>query len=750
MARDNKKDIERLNKGLINTMSNVQSSLDSSYNKAHFSSTKPSKDLERIKASINANIDKITARNVSNIGIPNISKIYSRLGSIQGDKSIIEGIRNTLDDGVMMDSVMTQYMANKYLKDFDDEVDTICKYMPKLLEALDTRKDNVLCADNFSKDFINLADESSISKDVSFSERIQIMKKKYKLQTLFDEIYDDTSKYGEKFIYIVPYKKALKKLLDQKDGAVPMSQVNFESAQIIFEGETIKINQENLKSYMNDSVVSSSYKINIKFNSGLLESAVRDANLSRKKKLVVREMSINESNSDFQNTIPSELSFKGLDTSTQDGLISKNNNKNDVDVPGCIVRKLDRFRVIPVYIDDLCIGYYYIEFTKGNDNLWDYATQMTDPMITMKSTNKLNGNIQDPEKEDQMLKYLSGTLSQMIDKKFINANQDLRKEIYMILKHNATYNTPMADNVTVTFIPPEDMVHVKFKEDPLTHRGISDLERALLPAKLYASLYITNTLGVMTRGQDKRVYYVKQSVDTNIAKTLLNTINQIKKSNFGIRQIENINNVLNITGRYNDYVIPTGPNGAPIEFEVMQGQNIDIKTDLMLMLEEMAINSTDIPLELIQARQSMDYAIQMTMSSSKFLRKVYKRQAICEDLFSDICTKIYNAEFDEQSELKLSLPAPMFLNITNTNQIITNTKEHVSSIVEIDCGTEESDEVKALYTKKLLYYHLGSYINVDMNRKLLEQARHEVALNREENNPSSGGDDVEGADNYGA
>ena len=167
MAKNPKKGFARLNKGLIDSMSNVQSSLDSAYSKAHFSSTKPSKDLERIKASINSNIDKITQNNISNIGMPNISKLYSRLGAMQSDKQIIDGIKNALDDGVAMDTVMAQYMNNKYLKDLDDEIDTICKYMPKLLEALDTRKDNVLCADNFAKDFITLTDESAISKEAS-------------------------------------------------------------------------------------------------------------------------------------------------------------------------------------------------------------------------------------------------------------------------------------------------------------------------------------------------------------------------------------------------------------------------------------------------------------------------------------------------------------------------------------------------------------------------------------------------------
>ena len=50
----------------------------------------------------------------------------------------------------------------------------------------------------------------------------------------------------------------------------------------------------------------------------------------------------------------------------------------------------------------------------------------------------------------------------------------------------------------------------------------------------------------------------------------------------------------------------------------MQGQQIEIKTELLNLLEEAAINSTGVPLELIQSRQSPDYAMQLTMSKTKF------------------------------------------------------------------------------------------------------------------------------------
>src|SRR5574344_2696160 len=185
----------------------------------------------------------------------------------------------------------------------------------------------------------------------------------------------------------------------------------------------------------------------------------------------------------------------------------------------------------------------------------------------------------------------------------------------MILKNNENNNISRLNKMKVTFIPPDDMEHVYFKMHDETHRGISDLHKALFPATLYSAMYITNCIWTMTRSQDKRVYYVKQNVDTNISKTLLTTINQIKKGNMNIRQIENINHIMSITGRFNDYVIPRNSSGdSPIDFEVLQGQTVEFKTELMTILEEMAINSTDVPMEIIQMRQSAEFATQLTMS----------------------------------------------------------------------------------------------------------------------------------------
>ena len=76
----------------------------------------------------------------------------------------------------------------------------------------------------------------------------------------------------------------------------------------------------------------------------------------------------------------------------------------------------------------------------------------------------------------------------------------------------------------------------------------------------------------------------------------------------GMRQIESMNNILNIVGKYNDYIIPLGPSGdPPIQFEVLQGQDIQTPTEIMDKMEEAAVN-TIMPFEFVHATFQQDFA----------------------------------------------------------------------------------------------------------------------------------------------
>ena len=194
----------------------------------------------------------------------------------------------------------------------------------------------------------------------------------------------------------------------------------------------------------------------------------------------------------------------------------------------------------------------------------------------------------------------------------------------------------------------------------------------------------------------------------------------------GMRQIESMNNILNIVGKYNDYIIPLGPSGdPPIQFEVMQGQDIQTPTEIMDKMEEAAVN-TIMPFEFVNATYQQDFATRFTMSNTRFLKSIFTRQRKTEKIFSKIYTKVYNYEFAENyRKIDIILPPPTYLTTTNNSQLIDNINQMADKIIESEMDNE-SDEVKQEWKRLYLRDNLSTYIDFDRVERLRELARVNV------------------------
>ena len=790
MAKKNNKDNSNIRFGTLKKIANlIQSGNDDIYKSTYYSDPDNKKQLNDLKSSIDSSIKDILDINTGSIGEPNMSRLYERMYfNSQNDSDTVKEFEKIFGDNEFINNLSNAYTDNRWVKAIDEELDETLKYMPKLEESLQTLRDNVLSADSFSKDFLSLqAQIETNNNQDQFNNNIDELKSKYDLLKLTNEIYYDISKYGEVFIYCVPYEKAIQTLMDRKtDGRGITIKTNFKENSVLMEStidsssNTIDVSNFNLNE--NEKM---DFNINFEVdNSGVLSTIVEAEMNARNMQKSVNEQSIweqyiteasslNEGITDiindgkpyafdnveryqaggklpehhnFDKTIYDDMELPNIDDTTADGLVDPKKQKNTKikNMNGCIVKKLRRDRVTPIMINDINLGYYYFEYDDFTTFYEDShpSTGMVNTITGLRSNGRAEA-YDVLQRRDEMVRYLASQLAEKIDTKFIDNNQDLKKEIYYILKYNDEFCNNATDvrNIRVTYIPPQDIHHMYFDIDERTNRGISDLNLSLIPAKLWVAIYITNCLAVMTRGNDKRVYYVRQSVESNISKTLLKTINEIKKSNFGIRQIQSINNVLNLTGRFNDYIIPRGSDGqSPVEFEVMQGQQVEIKTELLNLLEEAAINSTGVPLELIQSRQSPDYAMQLTMSNTKFLRFVYGRQSQFQLLLEPLLTKLYDVEYGTTDKIKVTLPPPLFINVTNTNQLITNTSDFCNSLVEIVMGDSQDDILKAKVGKKLKIYYLGSYVNMSMINDIIESAKQEKAKEDAEQADQEGGE----------
>ena len=731
-------------------LSSIRKGLANLYGRTYYTPPDGDSELTHLTDRINDSMGKIINDINYSTGLSSISTLYAKAIDYQNDPKVADGFDKLFKDMANDGSVYNVFFNNRSLRLFDAEIDMICKYMPMLEDALGVLCDNVISSDHFSKDFIFISDENvSVENNKElFYNNIKVLKDKYDLLIKFQDIIYNTSKYGERFYYIVPYERAIKKLLDNPDNKFVTSHeaMSLTESGILKQTPALKESGDVFVNTINKKEQSLDVEFTFNMSNSLSKEIVaHEAAANRLKHIKESALNFNEATTSTVSLVANDKldASPFYDDTTSNGLIvagdHRFNTKEDWGLNGCVFKELNRYKIIPVRIEDLILGYAYLENDRyGLDD--DFPVSDTTTPVNAMGINvatDLEATKNSAVISDGIVKTVASKLSAAIDTKFIKLNKDLSKEIYTVLKHDL--QAGKKNKYNVTFLPPDDVVHCYYKLDPDTYRGISDLYKSMIPAKLFIGLYITNTIGAMTRAQDRRVYYIKQSgIDTNISKILLTTIDQLKRQNFNIRQLESMKNVLNILGRFNDFVIPTDNSGnAPVQFEVMQGQQIDPQTDLMEKLQSMAVNSTDVPFEIVQARQSMDYAIQASMSNSRFLKKIYNRQTIANRFLSSIMTKLYRGEFNNPTAvIKVNLPTPMFLNLTNTNQIIQNANDVAQAAMEA-FSDDLDDNAKQIFFNNLKGKMLESYIDMEMIMRVKEATKIEYAANQQQD---QGGD----------
>lgn len=759
MADDIKKDTAE-QRDLSKSISNMLNGL---YRRAYMTQPDAKDELDASDANISDTVERIISDSSYKTGLNNISTLYAKLLRSRGGTANNDDMNQIFgNDMELSGSLHNAFFNNKNLKDYDAEIDMICKYMPKLDAALSTLLDNVLSADHFAKDYITLAETnfSMVSDQKTIANNVELIKHKYNLAEKFQDIAYNAMKYGEEFVYVIPYATAISRLYNTAQATDVVK-------------ESVHFDQDYINAYNSEAknkVNFNDFNLNLSYHNGLLNESIV-ANIKATERLKsIQEQSFNEAYvpvleamSDVQKaslkkdtsisnalTPKDELDVKDFFEPTPDGITDPNKVKKygkDIKAAGALMKVLKRENVVPIYIDDICLGYYYIEGapdTYLDDRSGMAGIGMTDPMNAMAMSKAPQAALKNSGRmDDNLLRGIAAKISGMIDAQFIKMNKDLSREIYAILKYNSL--TLKGENaLNITFISPDDLIHCYYKMDPDSHRGISLLNDSIIPAKLYTGMYISNTLATMSRGYDRRVYYVKNSgVDTNISQLLLQTMKQIKMTNFNIRRFENMNNVLNIIGQFNDFIIPTNASGeSPVQFEIMQGQNIDPQTELMQKLEDMAVDATTVPVEIVNARNSLDYAVQASMTSSKFLKTVISDQIITNAFFSRIMTQLYRAEYDDSKAIiNVSLPQPSYLNTSNTSTMINTMNDMVQAITD-SYSEDFTEEQKPLFMANIKKEMLRTYIDQNMVDRVAKETKLQLAAKAtDDTSDNSGGGD---------
>lgn len=308
---------------------------------------------------------------------------------------------------------------------------------------------------------------------------------------------------------------------------------------------------------------------------------------------------------------PSDLFKAVIESENGSGIYSDKKSKNSNEfknIKDAYVRMLDPQRLIPIEIMNEVIGYYLIQDTEKTGKTRD--TMFSGRMDSLRKSPAITSAIVD-------------RIVHSFDKKFLEENIKFKKLIAEAINF---YNISERE-IRFQFIPAEYITVFKINED-INGNGTSILEPSLFYAKLYLMLLMFKIMSIVTQSNDVRVNYIRQS---GIDKDVINKVNEMAR----VRQSRAINlfdlfsytNMINKIGNGSEMYVPVGRSGErAIETEILQGQEVQLNTELMEWLRTAYILGTGVPSAIMNYLNEADFAKSIETANTRFLGRVVSVQ----------------------------------------------------------------------------------------------------------------------------
>ena len=173
---------------------------------------------------------------------------------IDNPELMIEDLFNSKNSSIF--EVFNERFRNKSLLFKDLEI--ISDQLVELTEALNTTRDDILCADNLGAEIsrsLNFStDTSQREKYDDLIEDVKRIEKEYKLNhKIREHIVLKTLKYGEYYVYVIPKSKLFEKAQYNRNSKVKSLSLESYEVDLLCETVRIKNDEKNLQ-YINEQI----------------------------------------------------------------------------------------------------------------------------------------------------------------------------------------------------------------------------------------------------------------------------------------------------------------------------------------------------------------------------------------------------------------------------------------------------------------------------------------------------------------
>ena len=290
----------------------------------------------------------------------------------------------------------------------------------------------------------------------------------------------------------------------------------------------------------------------------------------------------------------------------------KGKQKNKFEgISDCYIKFIDPIHLVPAKIMKKVVGYYWIQTTDT-------------PIVSgFFGDNYQTARFGKTGKDRTIVDRLATKIVSAFDKKFLADNMEMKELIAEALM----YFDLSSQTIRFQFIPVEQICPfvINEKEDG---EGTSMIEPSLFYAKLYLLLLLFKITSIILYSNDTRVNYIRTSgIDKNIANKIQEIARDKQRHRVNILDLQSYTSLLHKLGNGSEQYIPVGrANERGLETEILQGQDVQINTELMELLRTCYILGTGVPSAIMNYLNEADFAKSIEVANTRFLGRVMSYQ----------------------------------------------------------------------------------------------------------------------------
>lgn len=373
-------------------------------------------------------------------------------------------------------------------------------------------------------------------------------------------------------------------------------------------------------------------------------------------------------------------------------------------ITGTYIKWIDYKYMIPVEILGRKIGYYHIITTtrrrnQRSTNTLGTTTGEIGSVLSSGSMSMFNQlDVPERRKEEAIQNIVDTISSAIMDQfsaRFVKKNANLKK----IIAECVIANGIVDNDYMIQFIPAENVVEFKCNIGE-NGKGQSILADAMFPAHQLLSFTACKMLNYINKGGNKTIAHISSGrVNRNTANHMNRVIRDIQSSNVTFTDLLSSGTVFSKITRDSNMAMPKDSQGNRlVEFEIQEGQQIDLTTDYEEMLQNWVLIGMGIPPTFMDYIGNTEAARKIVSDNITIAGRVASLQADLEKPTTELYRAIIeDSDMSDDAKAKASLldfklPRPRILMNQNNADAINTALQNAQAEAELYAGQSATDE----------------------------------------------------------